>query len=106
MAPQDAKRLSFGEYLELEERSGTRHEFVDGFMFAMAGATDNHNQIALNISTQARLKSQASTCLAYAFDMKVRTLDGTGYHPDVFVTCNEPNAGWNGLPSRCLRDLQ
>ena len=93
MAPQDAKRLSFGEYLELEERSGTRHEFVDGFMFAMAGATDNHNQIALNISTQARLKSQASTCLAYAFDMKVRTLDGTGYHPDVFVTCNEPNDG-------------
>jgi Uma2 family endonuclease len=91
--PQDAKRLSFEEYLKLEERNETRHEFVDGFMFAMAGATDNHNQIALNISTQARLKSRASTCRAYASDMKVRTPDGTGYYPDVFVTCNEPNDG-------------
>jgi Uma2 family endonuclease len=93
VAPRDAKRLSFDEYLALEEHSDTRHEFVDGFMFAMAGATDNHNQIALNISTQARLKARASSCRTYASDMKVRTPDGTGYYPDVFVTCDEPNDG-------------
>jgi Uma2 family endonuclease len=93
VAPKDATRLSFEEYLELEERSETRHEFVDGFMFAMTGGTDNHNQITINILTQARLKTRASSCRAYASDMKVRTPDGTGYYPDVFVTCDEPNDG-------------
>jgi Uma2 family endonuclease len=102
VAPKDAKRLSFEEYLKLEERNETRHEFVDGFMFAMAGGTDNHNQIALNISTQARLKARASSCRAYASDMKVRTPDGTGYYPDVFVTCDEPNDGSQAKYNPCF----
>jgi Uma2 family endonuclease len=102
VAPKDAKRLSFEEYLQLEESSPTRHEFVDGFMFAMAGGTDNHNQIALNISTQARLKTRASSCRVYASDMKVRTPDGTGYYLDVFVTCDEPNDGSQAKYNPCF----
>ena len=102
VAPKDAKRLSFEEYLVLEESSPTRHEFVDGFMFAMAGGTDNHNQIAVNILTQARLKARASSCRAYASDMKVRTPDGAGYYPDVFVSCDEPNDGSQAKYNPCF----
>ena len=47
--------LTFEQYLELEEHELTRHEFVDGFMFAMAGATKFHNLIASNIHARARI---------------------------------------------------
>ncbi len=89
VAPKDAKRLSFEEYLELEERSGTRHEFVDGFMFAMAGGTTQHNQISNNINIRAALAARGSSCRVYIADVKVRTPDGTGFYPDVFVICDE-----------------
>jgi hypothetical protein len=40
---ENAKQMSFDKYLEFEKTSEVRHEFVDGFVFAMAGGTDNHN---------------------------------------------------------------
>jgi Uma2 family endonuclease len=39
------RRTTLEGFLELEARSQTRHEFVDGLMFAMAGGTDYHNRL-------------------------------------------------------------
>jgi Uma2 family endonuclease len=82
--------LTFEAYLELEESQVTRHEFVDGFMFAMAGATKFHNVIAGNIYAKARIAARAkANCAAYMENVKLRTPNGIGYYPDVVVTCND-----------------
>jgi Uma2 family endonuclease len=82
--------LTFEQYLKLEEAAITRHEFVDGFMFAMAGATKFHNVIAGNIFIRAKLAARASkNCAAYMENVKVRTPSGIGYYPDVVVTCDD-----------------
>ncbi len=86
-------QTSFDEYLELEANSQVRHEFVDGFMFAMAGGTDNHNRIAINIIVRVNAAAEAANCEAFINDMLVRTPGDIGYYPDVFVTCDEPNDG-------------
>ena len=40
--------LSPEEYLEWEERSEMRHEYIDGEVFAMAGSSDDHAAIVSN----------------------------------------------------------
>ncbi len=82
--------LTFEQYLELEEHELTRHEFVDGFMFAMAGATKFHNLIASNIHARARIAvRKKANCAAYMENVKLRTPNGVGYYPDVVVTCDD-----------------
>ncbi len=94
--------LTFEQYLELEEHELTRHEFVDGFMFAMAGASDNHNLISLNIASAARAAARGSSCRAYHTDMKLRTPNGVGYYPDIFITCDDDDKGKKVKHHPCL----
>ena len=37
---------SFNDYLHFEQTSVTKHEFVHGQIFAMAGASDKHNRLS------------------------------------------------------------
>ncbi|MFN3266985.1 MAG: hypothetical protein ACK41E_09110 [Deinococcales bacterium] len=61
-AAVNTEPLTFEQYLEFEAVATTRHEFVDGFMFAMAGASDSHNLVSLNIATAARAATRGSSC--------------------------------------------
>jgi Uma2 family endonuclease len=81
--------LTFDQYLEIEAQAETRHEFVDGFMFAMAGSTKSHNLITSNIHSRLRVASKKTSCRAYMENVKLRTLDGIGYYPDVILTCDD-----------------
>ena len=89
----NAQILTFDQYLEIEASAETRHEFVDGLMFAMAGATEAHNLIALNIATTLRAAARATACRVFQSDMKYRTAENTGYYPDVILTCDERDLG-------------
>jgi Uma2 family endonuclease len=86
--PKELMQLSVEEYLTLEEMSEIRHEYVAGYIFAMAGATDAHNTIAMNVATILRPHLRRSVCRVYMVDMKVRAeaMDAF-YYPDVMVTC-------------------
>ncbi len=91
--PAPVAQSTFEEYLKLEATAQTRHEFVDGMLFAMAGGTDYHATISLNIAVQVRAAARASGCFAYMENMLLQTPDGPTYYPDVSVTCNESNEG-------------
>jgi Uma2 family endonuclease len=83
--------LSVEEYLEAEESSDIRHEYVAGQIFAMAGASEEHNLIAGNIYAILRPHLRGSSCRAFVSDMKVQVKIRNAnifYYPDLIVTCD------------------
>lgn len=76
------------EYLELEKDGTVRHEYVDGRVFAMTGASLRHGLIVANISRQLGNKLQDTKCTVLANDAKVKANDTAYYYPDIVVTCS------------------
>jgi Uma2 family endonuclease len=88
-SPQNS-HLTPEEYLQLEETSSIKHEYIDGEVYAMAGATDAHVTIALNIAILLRNHLRGSGCRVYISDMKAKIESKNRfYYPDVMVTCDE-----------------
>ncbi len=86
------KDLSSEDYLRLEANNAAKHEFVDGQMVALAGATDRHNRIVTNISGHLWTATRKGPCQTCTSDMKVRVQTGVidrFYYPDVMVTCSD-----------------
>lgn len=82
--------LSVADYLAGERESNVRHEYVDGQVYAMAGASDRHNRIALNIASRLNDRLIDDECEAFMSDMKVMVSPVLYYYPDVVVTCDAP----------------
>src|SRR5437868_6266415 len=81
--------ISAEEYLEGERLSEVRHEFVGGRVYAMAGASDDHNRIALNILTQLVEKLRGKRCEPFGADMKLKMPGSEAfYYPDALVACD------------------
>jgi len=87
-ATQQASLISEQEYLDGEKISPIKYEYVDGHVYAMAGAHANHNLITGNVHGEIRNHLKGKSCRAYMSDMKVRLNNGTKYYyPDVLVNC-------------------
>ena len=91
MSSQHKVFLSPEEYLAIERAAETRSEYFDGEMFAMVGASREHNLIVINLSRELSQQLKGKPCEAYANDMRVR-IPSTGLYtyPDVVVVCSEP----------------
>lgn len=85
-------KISEEDYLEGELMSEVKHEYINGCIHAMAGASKNHERIAGNIFRDLgiALKQKKSPCDVFSSDMKVRATDmNTGYfYPDMMITCD------------------
>ena len=89
------KALSSEDYLCEEATRALKHEYVDGQVYALAGATDRHNRVVTNISGHLWLATRGRACSTYTSDMKLRVqteLAHRFYYPDVMVTCAEGDA--------------
>ncbi len=82
-------RTTYEEYRALERASATKHEFVAGEIFAMAGGTYDHSTIAANVLTGLHVALRGSGCSPLTSDMRIRTGDDVGAYPDVSVACGE-----------------
>lgn len=92
MANQVVKQqfISEAEYLAGEKIADIKHEYIDGDVFAMAGASASHNRLSLNIATAFNVHLAGKPCQPYISDMKVNV--GTKYfYPDVLVDCSGLN---------------
>jgi len=79
------------EYLALERKAECKSEYVNGRMFAMTGASRQHNQITFNITVALGIQLKGRPCVAYSSDMRVKvTQTGLYAYPDVVATCREP----------------
>jgi Uma2 family endonuclease len=80
--------LNIQEYLVLEETSEIRHEYVEGYIYAMAGGTNRHNRIALNIAAHF-LSLASGRCRVYQEGMKLHLSEKVFYYLDVMVICEK-----------------
>ena len=89
-------RLTPEEYIAFERKALPdaeiiRHEYINGELIAMSGASRAHNLITINLATALHSRLRNSRCETYANDMRVSAPTTTSYfYPDIVVVCEEP----------------
>jgi len=79
---------TFAEYIALEEASETKHELVDGEIFAMAHGTPEHGRLAMRLARLLGNALEGRPCEVFSSDVRVRVLaTGLATYPDVSVVC-------------------
>jgi Uma2 family endonuclease len=76
------------EYLAIEQDALIRHEYRQGLVYAMAGGSDSHNRLCINLLTAINLHLGDRDCQLFSSEVKVNYADAFYYYPDVFVTCD------------------
>jgi Uma2 family endonuclease len=83
----ETNTMTVEEYIAFEEKSETRHEFINGQLYEMPGTTDQHNDICFSITALLKRLIRATPLRAYMESVKVRIKNDKDYtYPDVFVT--------------------
>ena len=89
MSKAKLSRLNEQDYLQGELTSELRHEYVDGEIYAMAGAGEAHNLIAGNIFAKLHNFVRGGPCRVFISDMKLHVQTWKAYYyPDILVTCD------------------
>lgn len=90
--------LTVEEYLRYEKDSPLKHEYVDGQLYAMEGASDNHIRISGNLCNRLDAHLAEDKYESFIADMKVQVRPGLFYYPDVVVTCDAPDPYYRREP--------
>lgn len=91
MSQQVKSFVSPEEYVRLERQAEYKSEYLNGEMFAMSGASREHNLIAGNIVGELNQQLRGKPYEVYPSDMRVKvTATGLYTYPDVIVVCGEP----------------
>ncbi|NOQ36828.1 MAG: Uma2 family endonuclease [Methylococcaceae bacterium] len=87
-------KLSFEQYLIDENERDFKSEFIDGQVVEMTGASENHNNISLNVASLflTHIRKHSLPCRPYNNDMKVKVNNKNGFYPDVMVVCNNEDS--------------
>jgi Uma2 family endonuclease len=96
--------ITVEDYLASEALAEVKHEYLGGVVYAMAGASEAHNIIAMNLYMGLGNRLRGRPCRPFGSDMKVRLrpLDDTYfYYPDAMIACDSTDAGhgWRERPA-------
>ena len=90
MVAKPQKYYSSEEYLALEEATDYKSEYYQGEIFAMSGASVNHNRIAGNVHAALNNAFDAKPCEAFMGDVRLLVKkNGLYTYPDVMVVCGQ-----------------
>lgn len=88
--PDTTKKMSPQAFLDWEKTAESKHEYVNGEIFAMVGARDAHVTVSLNFASLLRDHVRGGPCRVYMADMKVRVDAANAFfYPDVVATCDD-----------------
>lgn len=97
--PQTMARYTVEEYLALERQSEERHEYIDGQIYAMAGESNEHADMSVNLVVELGSQLKGTPCRAWTKGSKVpcgpdirsyKSIKGLFSYPDIVVVCGEP----------------
>lgn len=83
--------ISVEDYLTGELTSDIKHELIDGCVYAMAGASANHERISVNVLRKLGNHLENMPCEPFGSDMKLR-INSNFFYPDVMVDCRFDNS--------------
>lgn len=87
---QEKTIMTTEEYLEFEKNSEVKHEYFEGEIFAMVGASLKHNQISVNIVSELRSQLKQSPCRPFINDLRVKVQEIDKYtYPDIVIVCGD-----------------
>ncbi len=99
-----SKPISVRDYLHGEGEAKRKHEYIEGAVYAMAGATNSHNRIATNATGLLHSQLRGHRCQVFNSDTKIRVRLSKGtrfYYPDASVVCwlNPPSDTFHDAPN-------
>jgi Uma2 family endonuclease len=80
--------ISVEAYLAGELNADTKHEYIEGDVYAMAGASKNHQSITDNVCGELRQHLKNTPCRPFGSDSKVK-VGNQFFYPDVMVVCDD-----------------
>ncbi len=96
--------ISEKDYLQGEHSAEFKHEYIDGQVYAMVGASANHNHLAGNMFVEIKNHLKGSPCDVFISDFKVKS--GTRFfYPDVIVRCDKDNNYYTEKPKMIVEVL-
>lgn len=92
MSTAPRKKVTAAEYLAFDRDSDGRHEFLDGEIHAMAGASRPHNRLTENLSVEIGGRLREGPCQTFSSGLRV-LVERTGLYtyPDFIIVCEEPD---------------
>jgi len=94
--------LSVAAYMLFERHSQSKHEYVDGYVYAMAGGTPTHGVITANVTTALRTHLRGGPCRVYSADVQVQLTPTRYVYPDVPVGCDARDRVPAGEVQTCI----
>jgi Uma2 family endonuclease len=92
------KVFSIQEYLRMEKRANDRHEYYNGEVYSMAGATLQHDRIHINLISIINPFLKGKSCSIFSNDIRVHIPENTLFtYPDAFIVCGKPELLQNEL---------
>ena len=80
------------EYLKAERDATEKHEYYQGEVFAMSGASLKHNKVFSNLFGELCIKLKGKECQPYGSDLRIHIPENTLYtYPDISIFCSPPN---------------
>lgn len=90
MEARDARQMTYADYVALERAAETKHEYVNGRVYAMAGGSPEHARLAQAIGAELRLALRGKPCATFSSDLRVRVeATGRATYPDVSIVCGQ-----------------
>lgn len=97
-ADRASSLMTLEEYLQFEEKATLRHEYINGALYGMSGASLVHNSITFQLATALSGRLRGGSCKVFLNDVKLRLELGSDeifYYPDVMVACRPGEWGEN-----------
>jgi Uma2 family endonuclease len=90
MTAQPKSSITEDVYLEQERRGTIKHEYYNGKVYAMSGASEQHNLIAMNVAASLHTQLRGRSCRAYPSDMRLKVVKtGLNTYPDFTIVCGQ-----------------
>jgi Uma2 family endonuclease len=88
LAHRERRRFTPAEYLALEENSATKSEYYRGDIYAMSGASVEHNQLVRNLTAKLDPALQGSPCQLFVSGLRLHVVAHDLFtYPDLFAVC-------------------
>ena len=89
VANRQGERMTVKEWRALERTSEVKHEYIDGYVYAMAGGSTAHSLIAANAIGTLNAAFGDGPCIAYTSDAATRVSESRYTYADLVVSCSE-----------------